>query len=217
KQNHVHTEVQPEHDKDNGRQTPVHSGKSLKNVQIDRENQGNNLPANCAENRSWYLMLPFGSDFYVRQKAVQKHTEQHHYSDCQRGSDSDQKVNCLLQHRSVYFYENADPVSEYGKEKAGNYNQKKQHRVNGCSKSQIEIVSRLLALINTVESGRYRKHPSSSRPQCDKDRHWNDCCGLAVYFIDNGYQEGRDSLREYLRNRRHHIASCKRCILYHSH
>ena len=36
KQNHVHTEVQPEHDKDNGRQTPVHSGKSLKNVQIDR-------------------------------------------------------------------------------------------------------------------------------------------------------------------------------------
>ena len=39
KQNHVHTEVQPEHDKDNGRQTPVHSGKSLKNVQIDRENQ----------------------------------------------------------------------------------------------------------------------------------------------------------------------------------
>ena len=40
KQNHVHAEIQPEHDEDNGRQAAVHGGESLKNVQVDGERSG---------------------------------------------------------------------------------------------------------------------------------------------------------------------------------
>ena len=96
-------------------------------------------------------MFPLRLDLHIRKKPIQQHTEQHHHSDCQGRPDSDQKLHRFFQNRYIHLYKHTDFIPEYRQQQAGDNHQKKEHRINGSSETQIKIIPGLLALVNTVK------------------------------------------------------------------
>ena len=61
-----------------------------------------------------------------------------------------------------------------------------QHRVDCGADPQKDIISRLVAAVNTVQSACHGQHALARRPQSHQRRHRDDTHGLVIDLIDDG-------------------------------
>ena len=111
---------------------------------------------------------------------------------------------------------NVQRVSKYRDHKKQKDDHDKEHRVDGGPYPQKNIVSRLMAAVNAVQSARHGQHTLARRPECHQRGHRDDAHGLIVDLIDNGDDQGVHRGGKHLHHRGHHICLCDRSILHQS-
>src|SRR5699024_10452506 len=111
----IHTQIKPEQNQNNRRETSIHVCKSRKNIQINRKNKRYKQPSaggkNCSRKLSAQSSLcPV---FSVWKEFIHKIPEYCQHNKCHEGPDPDNKVYHFAQKRHIFIQHHTDTVSKY--------------------------------------------------------------------------------------------------------
>ena len=132
-QHHIHTEIQPQHHKNDRRHTSVQTGKSFEDCQIHWKNKRDHQPSQRTENRSQNQIperkLP------VRQKVIYQKRNSSHNNKWNHRSQTHDHIRRLRKKRNFMIYKNTDIITKHRKYQSHHNCCNEQDRIDGCPDS----------------------------------------------------------------------------------